>query len=94
MTVGPEYVAAWRDLKKRRWTLLLVFIGYVPGVFLLWIALGVVSQPLRPEVRALRIAQGRPFPLTAPERRASERSEFRQNWAGIAAECAALFRPT
>jgi hypothetical protein len=39
MTIESDYSAAWRDLKKRRLVLLALFLGYVPGVFALFVAI-------------------------------------------------------
>jgi hypothetical protein len=40
MDARPDYTAAWRDFRRRRLIYWVVFLGYVPGAFALFVGVG------------------------------------------------------
>jgi hypothetical protein len=40
MNVHPDYTAAWRDYRKRSFIFWTVFLGYIPGVLVLFVGAG------------------------------------------------------
>ncbi len=46
MGAQPDYAAAWREFRKRRLIFWAIFLGYIPGVLIIWIAIGLPVSAL------------------------------------------------
>ena len=46
MDAHPDYTAAWRDYRKRRLVFWAVFLGYIPGVLVLFVGIGLPISAL------------------------------------------------